>query len=793
MIASLPVSRARQRLPAVWIIAPLAGLLIYVLARPLVAITHELALLGATGLFSLIHYSSAGWALVQIIPGDPIYTGAVASLLSDVDAAGLALAGPLGAALHARWPTLFLDPGLVPDGAFVSALILPGSTLVARGLSFLMADVLVLAIGWVLWLWATSGHRSLIRVSLALAAAVQQLHVVLYHHLVNRVTLRDLESLGVPFALSALQRGAPQDRPRVTAWMANLPAPAIEAVVNLVVAIFAAVLSFVVALAVRWAYERVAHLLGARASRPSLSGEPATVVVPDGGREHQRRTRGPRSQEVFWRLLWVPALVLAASPLGAFADADSRVLGLADDAVIVISSAEATASTAAMPTEQSRAAEPVRPAEAPIRVDIEGGNFHYRYLLNGQPTTIYGMGYNVRYADLPDAERQALYDRDFALMRSMGVNTIVGWEAREFDELMLDRAAAHGLGVVPPLELRPDLDYTNESVRAEVLANGIAWVQRYKNHPAIRMWALGNEILHKLVFPSWMSVQADPWREERAHAFASLLVSLADTVRAEDPLHPVVYTDAEDAYVGYVREAIVADGRDRPWFVYGINVYTPRLRSMIETWPTAGFDTPLYISEFAPGGLSAQDRPAGLRDMWDVVQSFDDGVLGGAVYAWTIDGPEEVDRVFGLVDSEGNAVDGALSAVARMYGGNTTTALAGSSVDSAARVEAADEPLHEVARTAFMAIEPDLPEDAESDETATTPGTASTDSGPSTGQLQVARVVDATDTPDDAAGTDDAWWVTWRSSDRKKRQLAMLVERDDAGQPRVYYVHRPRQ
>jgi hypothetical protein len=308
------------------------------------------------------------------------------------------------------------------------------------------------------------------------------------------------------------------------------------------------------------------------------------------------------------------------------------------------------------------------------------------------------------------------------------------------------------------------------------------------------MWALGNEILHKLVFPSWMSVQVDPWREERAHAFASLLVTLADRVRAEDPLHPVVYTDAEDAYVSYVREAITADGKDRPWFVYGINVYTPRLRSMIEMWPTVGFDTPLFISEFAPGGLSAQDRPAGLRDMWDVVQSFDDSVLGGAVYAWSTNGPEEVDRVFGLVNSEGTAVDGALSAVGRMYGGDTTTALAGAPVDSSDEVEASDGPLHEVARTAFMAIERDLHEDAESDAAAATSDTPWSDTAPSTGQLQVARVVEATaDTSDDAAGTDDAWWVTWRSSDRKKRQLAMLVERDDAGQPRVYYVHRPRQ
>jgi hypothetical protein len=772
MIATIPARRARQ-LNSAWIIAPIAGLLVYLLARPLLAITHELAILGAAGLFNMVHHSNAGWALVRVMPGDPIYTGAVASLLSDVDAAGLALAGPLGASLHARWPTLFLDPGLVPDDAFVSALILPGSTLVARGVSFMFADVVVLSLGWAIWLWAASGPPSVARVSLGLAAAIQQLHVVLYHHLVNRVTLRDLESLGVPFALSALQRGAPQDRPRVTTWLASVPPPVIEIVANIVVAAVTAGLSLAIVCALRWVCQRLAR----RLRRPSVA--------------HNSLSRGLPTT----RLLWIPALALAASPLGGMADADSRVLGLVDETVIVLPTADAAPISVTASATEARSLRPAQPTEGPTPVEIVGSDFHYRYLLNGEPTEIRGMGYNVRYARLPDDERVALYDRDFSMMRSMGVNTIVGWEAREFDELMLDRAAAYGLGVVPPLELRPDLDFTDEAVRSEIMANALAWVQRYKGHSAIRMWALGNEILHKLVFPSWMSVQAEPWREERAHAFARLLLDLADRVRAEDPLHPVVYTDAEDAYVRHVREAVQSDAQARPWFVYGINVYTPRLRSMIETWPTVGFDTPLFISEFAPGGLSPQDRPAGLRDMWDVVRSFDDQVVGGAVYAWTVDGPEEVDRVFGLTDADGAPIDGALSAVARMYGGTVESPLARTELSPApadVEVDSTDEPLDEVVKTAFLAIEPDLEEESIAGDEAD--GTdASAAESPGSGQMQVARVIDATEAADDAAAAEDAWWVTWKSSDRRKGDLAMLVERDEAGQPRVYYVHRPRQ
>jgi hypothetical protein len=43
--------------------------------------------------------------------------------------------------------------------------------------------------------------------------------------------------------------------------------------------------------------------------------------------------------------------------------------------------------------------------------------------------------------------------------------------------------------------------------------------------------------------------------------------------------------------------------------------------------------------------------------MWGYVTRHPDWVLGGAVYAWTRNGPEGVDRNFGLTD-DGVPVDG---------------------------------------------------------------------------------------------------------------------------------------
>lgn len=90
---------------------------------------------------------------------------------------------------------------------------------------------------------------------------------------------------------------------------------------------------------------------------------------------------------------------------------------------------------------------------------------------------------------------------------------------------------------------------------------------------------------------------------------------------------------------------------------------------MIVQWPRRGIDAALWVSEFAPGGMAVPDRPEGFRQMWEYIGDNSGRVLGGAVYAWTRNGPEEVDRTFGLTDDE-KPVDGrSLAALAELFGG----------------------------------------------------------------------------------------------------------------------------
>jgi hypothetical protein len=57
-----------------------------------------------------------------------------------------------------------------------------------------------------------------------------------------------------------------------------------------------------------------------------------------------------------------------------------------------------------------------------------------------------------------------------------------------------------------------------------------------------------------------------------------------------------------------------------------------------------------------------------------VIRAFPAFVVGGAVYVWSTDGPEEVDRQFGLVDEHGAPVDDALDTIAELYASTTPAA-----------------------------------------------------------------------------------------------------------------------
>jgi beta-galactosidase/beta-glucuronidase len=245
------------------------------------------------------------------------------------------------------------------------------------------------------------------------------------------------------------------------------------------------------------------------------------------------------------------------------------------------------------------------------------------------------------------------------MIASLGANTIVGWDQPQFDELLMQKAAVHGLGVILPFQLGPDDAYEDAAARQQLSETILQRVQRFRNSPALRMWGVGNEVLHEILRAHGTQVRYD--------AFAPFLLQMVDRIHEIDPNHPVVYRDAEDWYVAPVAQALETDPKPRPWFVYGMNFFTTRMAQAIDSGPTRAMHQPLLISEYGPVGLRPEDRPNGYSELWRIIADRRDRVLGGLAYVWTTDGPEPLDRNFGLTNAQGQPVDGALAALGELY------------------------------------------------------------------------------------------------------------------------------
>jgi hypothetical protein len=444
---------------------------------------------------------------------------------------------------------------------------------------------------------------------IALLGLLIQAQVSVHHLLEAHVNLTDIDASGLPFALQVVVPGGGW----FTSGLATLPGSERDLLIGGTLLILGYVsAALIVALAIG-----LAHLV--------------------------RRVRGHRRRRVLsaptarprWSIGLISlgvALVTTWSPIGALAVGASNW------------QANATLSTVGVPH------------SGETSNDVE---------------TIRGVGYNPWYASLSADQRAALYDRDFSDMHQHGINTIEGWFENQFDSVTLDAAARNGIGVLMPFELNQDWDYSDPNVQAGILARLSDYVEKYKSYPAVRMWAPGNENMHRILFAHMVSHANDPAYQARAAAFAAFLPQVVDRIHTLDPDHPVVYRDAEDLYLPWIVNAFAqAGGGDRPWLVYGANVYSSaRLQDIISRWPTQWPGRKLLISEYAPGGMSPADRPLGFQQEWQVIQSRPDVVLGGLAYTWATNGPEDLDRVFGLVDPNGNPTDGALAALGNAYSG----------------------------------------------------------------------------------------------------------------------------
>lgn len=216
------------------------------------------------------------------------------------------------------------------------------------------------------------------------------------------------------------------------------------------------------------------------------------------------------------------------------------------------------------------------PRHVEVTGDIESG---FGLEVDGKPFRVKGVGLGQ-----PSEER-------FSALVSAGGNAVRTWNAEEADKV-LALAEKHGVMVVLGLDFAQELhgfDYDDEEAVAEQYAEVIAQVDRYKDHPNLLMWIIGNE-LNLNFYGEGEITLVNP------KVYAALN-DVTQYIHEVDPHHPV-----STAFAGYLPEHIAHAMPHMPDLdILSIQLYGDLVR-LPEFMASDPSGLPVMITEYGPLG-----------------------------------------------------------------------------------------------------------------------------------------------------------------------------------------------
>ena len=217
----------------------------------------------------------------------------------------------------------------------------------------------------------------------------------------------------------------------------------------------------------------------------------------------------------------------------------------------------------------------------------------------------------------------------FDLLVNSGANSIRVWSTN--NKSLLDSAYNHGLTVTLGLHVRPErsgMDYNDEYAvkgQIEFLKNEVL---KYKDHPALLVWGIGNEVdLKYSNFKVWETIEI-----------------LAKFIKEVDPNHPTmtVIAGVDPSKVFYIKKYCPSID------ILGINVYGSIEKASINL-RKFNWDKPYIVSEWGvngpfearktswkakiepPNGLKANQRQ---RRYKDLIEKDKELCLGSYCFLW---------------------------------------------------------------------------------------------------------------------------------------------------------------
>ncbi|GMU08506.1 glycoside hydrolase family 2 TIM barrel-domain containing protein [Corallococcus caeni] len=225
--------------------------------------------------------------------------------------------------------------------------------------------------------------------------------------------------------------------------------------------------------------------------------------------------------------------------------------------------------------------------DADARTSIVKAGEGWKLVVDGQPYVAKGVTFS-------GTGGPANFDRDCEQLRALGVNTLRTWGTGEETPALLDAAHKHGLRVLVGLWLRPGragmenddaFDYVRDAKGREAQFQAtLAQVRRFKDHPAVLAWGLGNEVI--LNSPD----------EASKVAYARFLEKVVRAVKKADPGHPVLSVDAWTLGVPLWEKYVPSLD------AYGLNVYGRGIHALADAVKQAGGRKPWFITEFGAQG-----------------------------------------------------------------------------------------------------------------------------------------------------------------------------------------------
>ena len=206
----------------------------------------------------------------------------------------------------------------------------------------------------------------------------------------------------------------------------------------------------------------------------------------------------------------------------------------------------------------------------PIPVVLEQIDGAWRLLRDGTPYVIKGAGGNG----------------SLALLATCGANSVRTWGVDGNTEALLDEAHKNNISVTFGIWLeheRHGFDYNDVQAVARQTETVMQAVRKFKNHPAILVWGIGNEM-------EGYETGDNPkiWKH---------IEDLCQKIKREDPNHPVMSVIAE---IG--GNKLPAINQHCPSLdIIGINSYAGA-GSLPERYRTAGGKKPYIVTEFGPPG-----------------------------------------------------------------------------------------------------------------------------------------------------------------------------------------------